>query len=77
MKGYREYTKWSNEEIEILVKLFNKYMVSCKKYSKFIMISNALRKEGYNRTSKAVSRKSFSLGLPHFRIESPRLSIVG
>lgn len=69
MKGYKEYDKWSDEEIEILVKLFNKYVVSCKKYSKFVMISNALRKKGYNRTTKAVSRKSFSLGLRNYKVE--------
>jgi hypothetical protein len=63
---FKKCNKWTQEEIDIITTLFKKYKVCCKKYSKYVIISNVLRKKGFNRTTKAISRKCFRLGLINY-----------
>jgi len=60
---------WSEEEENYLKYLFVKIPLNCKKYSKFKKIHEQFIANGYNKSQKAIERKSYRLGLRNYTVE--------
>ena len=73
---HRKFNLWTPEEDEIIKTYFHSIPFSSHHGSRFYIIQEQLKKKGFKRTTKSISRRSYRLGLRSVTINNEKKTVV-